>query len=113
MPRWSPKRLIRVSLRVQVPSQYEVRDLRIGTRLMAVLDDLSGMTDVYALDLYRKINGRLAAQPSDWVSSVQSKTVSDREVLTIRMKAISCFYESTTQLKHKDYLILIPVHMGA
>lgn len=44
-------------LLAQVPSQYEVRDPRIGTRLMAVLDYLSGMTDVYALDLYRKING--------------------------------------------------------
>ena len=25
---------------------------------MAVLDYLSGMTDIYALDLYRKINGQ-------------------------------------------------------
>lgn len=41
----------------QVPSQYEVRAPRLGDRLMAVLDYISGMTDVYALDLYRKING--------------------------------------------------------
>ncbi len=41
----------------QVPTQYEVNHPRIGNRLMAVLDYLSGMTDVYALDLYRKING--------------------------------------------------------
>ena len=41
----------------QVPSQYEVHAPREGDRLMAVLDYLSGMTDVYALDLYRKING--------------------------------------------------------
>lgn len=41
----------------QVPSQYQVRADRAGDRLMAVLDFLSGMTDVYALDLYRKING--------------------------------------------------------
>lgn len=41
----------------QVPSQYEVHAAREGDRLMAVLDYLSGMTDVYALDLYRKING--------------------------------------------------------
>lgn len=41
----------------QVPTQYEVNHPRIGHRLMAVLDYLSGMTDIYALDLYRKING--------------------------------------------------------
>lgn len=41
----------------QVPPQYEVGARREGERLMAVLDFLSGMTDVYALDLYRKING--------------------------------------------------------
>ena len=27
------------------------------TRIQAVIDYISGMTDVYALDLYRKING--------------------------------------------------------
>ena len=41
----------------QVPTQYQVHAPRIGDRLMAALDFLSGMTDVYALDLYRKING--------------------------------------------------------
>ena len=41
----------------QVPTQYEVHAPREGDRLMAVLDYISGMTDVYALDLYRKING--------------------------------------------------------
>ena len=41
----------------QVPTQYEVHAKREGDRLMAVLDYISGMTDVYALDLYRKING--------------------------------------------------------
>ena len=30
----------------------------LSTRIMAVLDYLSGMTDVFALDLYRKINGQ-------------------------------------------------------
>ena len=29
----------------------------LGERIRAVIDYLSGMTDVYALDLYRKING--------------------------------------------------------
>ncbi len=41
----------------QVSSQYELASPSIAERIMAVLDYLSGMTDVYALDLYRKING--------------------------------------------------------
>lgn len=41
----------------QASSQYELRADDLPTRIMAVLDYLSGMTDVYALDLYRKING--------------------------------------------------------
>ena len=41
----------------RVSSQYEVDSLDTYERIMAVLDYLSGMTDVFALDLYRKING--------------------------------------------------------
>lgn len=41
----------------QASSQYELHADDLPTRIMAVLDYLSGMTDVYALDLYRKING--------------------------------------------------------
>ncbi|GAY30600.1 deoxyguanosinetriphosphate triphosphohydrolase-like protein [Prevotella sp. MGM2] len=41
----------------QVSAQYQLRSPRLADRLMAVLDYVSGMTDVYALDLYRKING--------------------------------------------------------
>ncbi len=41
----------------QVSSQYQLGAPRLADRVMAVLDYLSGMTDVYALDLYRKING--------------------------------------------------------
>lgn len=41
----------------RVSSQYEVRAEDVYTRIMAVLDFISGMTDVFALDLYRKING--------------------------------------------------------
>ena len=52
-----PEKAYSSLLLAQVPSQYEVRAPRIGDRLMAVLDFLSGMTDIYALDLYRKING--------------------------------------------------------
>lgn len=40
-----------------VPQQYDVRATDIYSRVQAVLDHISGMTDVYALDLYRKLNG--------------------------------------------------------
>ncbi len=41
----------------QVSSQYDIKARTLYGRLMAVLDYISGMTDVFALDLYRKING--------------------------------------------------------
>lgn len=41
----------------RVPEQYEVHADSLYTRTLAVLDYISGMTDVYALDLYRKITG--------------------------------------------------------
>ena len=41
----------------RVSSQYEVKSPDTYVRIMAVLDYISGMTDVFALDLYRKING--------------------------------------------------------
>lgn len=41
----------------RVPSQYDVRAVLPYDRIMAVLDFLSGMTDVYAVDLYRMIQG--------------------------------------------------------
>ena len=41
----------------EVSPQYELTAERPAERIFAVLDYLSGMTDVYALDLYRKING--------------------------------------------------------
>lgn len=41
----------------RIPSQYETRAEGVYPRIMAVLDYISGMTDVYALDLYRKIFG--------------------------------------------------------
>lgn len=41
----------------RVPSQYDVHADTLYQRVMAVLDHLSAMTDVYALDLYRKLNG--------------------------------------------------------
>ena len=41
----------------RVSSQYQIDAPTLYERVMAVLDYISGMTDVYALDLYRKING--------------------------------------------------------
>ena len=32
-------------------------DLYLYGKIQAVIDHISGMTDVYALDLYRKLNG--------------------------------------------------------
>lgn len=39
------------------PQQYDVDASTLFGRLQAVLDHVSAMTDVYALDLYRKLNG--------------------------------------------------------
>ncbi len=41
----------------QVPRQYDVMADDIFTKIQAVVDHVSAMTDVYALDLYRKLNG--------------------------------------------------------
>ena len=38
-------------------SQYDIQSPDKETRIMAVLDYISGMTDIYALDIYQKING--------------------------------------------------------
>lgn len=41
----------------KVPSQYQMNAPSLFGRIQAVLDYISGMTDVYALDLYRKLSG--------------------------------------------------------
>ena len=41
----------------QVPDQYDVNAPTLYGKVQAVLDHVSAMTDVYALDLYRKLNG--------------------------------------------------------
>ncbi|MFZ4456402.1 MAG: deoxyguanosinetriphosphate triphosphohydrolase [Bacteroidales bacterium] len=41
----------------RVPMQYDMSASSDYEKIQAVLDYISGMTDVYALDLYRKING--------------------------------------------------------
>lgn len=41
----------------KVPHQYEIGSPTLYGKIQAVLDHVSGMTDVYALDLYRKLKG--------------------------------------------------------
>ena len=41
----------------RVSSQYEIDAPDLETRIMAIIDFITGMTDVYALDLYQKIRG--------------------------------------------------------
>lgn len=41
----------------RVSTQYDIKAPTLYGRIMAVLDYISGMTDVYAMDMYRKING--------------------------------------------------------
>ncbi|MBO5780603.1 MAG: dNTP triphosphohydrolase [Muribaculaceae bacterium] len=41
----------------KVPQQYDVNAPTLFGKIQAVLDHVSAMTDVYALDLYRKLNG--------------------------------------------------------
>lgn len=44
-------------LLAKVPQQYETDSPHLYGKLQAVLDHISGMTDVYALDLYRRLSG--------------------------------------------------------
>ncbi|MDR1407165.1 MAG: dNTP triphosphohydrolase [Tannerella sp.] len=41
----------------RIPEQYDVHAATVYGKIQCVLDYISGMTDVYALDLYRKITG--------------------------------------------------------
>ena len=41
----------------RIPRQYLSTEEKIYTRMQMIVDFISGMTDVYALDLYRKITG--------------------------------------------------------
>ena len=52
-----PDRYYSQQLIGRVSSQYDIDAQDLETRLMAVIDYISGMTDVYALDVYQKING--------------------------------------------------------
>ena len=52
-----PERYYSQQLIGRVSSQYDIESPDLETRLMAVIDYISGMTDVYALDVYQKICG--------------------------------------------------------
>ena len=53
----NPDRFYSQQLLRRVSSQYEIEAPDMPTRVMAVIDFISGMTDVFALDFYQKING--------------------------------------------------------
>lgn len=53
----NPNRFYSKQLLSRVSSQYDIKSSDLETRIMAVLDFISGMTDVFALDFYQKING--------------------------------------------------------
>ena len=44
-------------LLTKMPKQYDYKSETLYGRIQSVLDHVSGMTDVYALDLFRKLNG--------------------------------------------------------
>jgi dGTPase len=52
-----PDRFYSQQLIRRVSSQYDIDSPNLETRILAVIDYISGMTDVYALDIYQKING--------------------------------------------------------
>ena len=52
-----PDRYYSQQLIGRVSSQYDIDSPDLETRIMAVIDYISGMTDVYALDVYQKICG--------------------------------------------------------
>lgn len=53
----SPEKAYSQLLINRVSSQYKINTPDLFEKIQAVLDYISGMTDVFALDLYRKING--------------------------------------------------------
>nr|WP_320057261.1 dNTP triphosphohydrolase [uncultured Bacteroides sp.] len=53
----SPEKAYSKLLINRVSDQYNIKAPALFERVQAVLDFVSGMTDVFALDLYRKING--------------------------------------------------------
>ena len=53
----NPSRFYSKQLLRRVSSQYDIENENLEERIMAVIHYISGMTDIYALDIYQKING--------------------------------------------------------
>lgn len=53
----NPSRFYSKQLLRRVSSQYDIENENLEERIMAVIEYISGMTDIYALDIYQKING--------------------------------------------------------
>ena len=53
----NPEKAYSKQLLMRIPEQYETNNESVYGKTQAILDYISGMTDVYALDLYRKITG--------------------------------------------------------
>lgn len=53
----NPSRFYSKQLLRRVSSQYDIENENLEEHIMAVIDYISGMTDIYALDIYQKING--------------------------------------------------------
>lgn len=52
-----PEKAYSRQLIYRIPQQYDINNPTTYGKVLAVLDYISGMTDVYALDLYKKITG--------------------------------------------------------
>ena len=67
----------------RVPEQYDVYAPTTYGKIQCALDYISGMTDVYALDLYRKITGQ--SLPAVWeqltINNTQLTTWNKNNVL--------------------------------
>lgn len=53
----SPEKFLSEQLRKRFSNQYDINSNDFETRIMAVIDFISGMTDIFALDIYQKIQG--------------------------------------------------------
>ncbi len=52
-----PDRFYSRQLIQRVSEQYDIKNEKLEDRIMAVIDYISGMTDIFAVDIYQKISG--------------------------------------------------------
>jgi dGTPase len=53
----TPNKAYSQQLLMRIPPQYETNSSTVYGKIQSILDYVSGMTDVYALEMYRKITG--------------------------------------------------------